>query len=197
MIFWSKWISHYLFNFFWTAFVTSFFPSFKKKKHFLTLIEAKGWLYWKCPPYMIKDSIGIIIFVTILLHWLWLVRMWILCGQQLMISCEKQSFFSPYQMMKVPLECCVIFVAYGYVIEGNLWRFQYNHFHYKTQSCKVDNQHVLFFFFWTLIVALHILNSLMVGSCWMEWPILGVLSEYWSTNIDVSPHLRTCFSKFK
>ena len=125
-----------------------FSPSFKKfkQKNLLILIEVKGWPYWKYLPYM-KDSIGTIIIVTILLHWL---ADWWRCGwcTLWLIPCEQQSFTSSYQMMKLPLKCCVILIAYGYFVAGNLcWRFQCNPFHYKTQSCEVNNEHVLFSFF--------------------------------------------------
>lgn len=109
----------------------------------------------------------------------WLVKMWVRCGQHLMLSCEQQSFSSSYQVIKLPLECYVIFTVWLSLCWKPL--------KVSMQSFSLQNTILQswwsahsFFFFWTLVVVLHIVNSLMVKAA--EW------NEHWN-GMNIEPKL--------
>ena len=55
-----------------------------------------------------------------------------------------------------------------------------------------------FFFFWTLVVLSHRVNSLMVTAAeWNYQSLVYILNTPAPTLNEVSPYLHTCFSKFR
>lgn len=163
-------------NFFWTAFVTSFFPSFKNfKKIFWSWLKRKDDRTGSACPIW-----------KILLAPSWLLPF---CFTDSLIGEDVSTLWAALDAIMRATKLFFILssdeVAFGMLC--NLYRMAicWKSLKVSMQSFSLQNTILQswrsthsFFFFWTLVVALHIVNSLMVKAA--EW------NEHWN-GMNIEP----------